>query len=121
MGHDPKPLAGRSILVVEDEPLIALGVHQAFRAAGADTFSASGTNAALRLVSPGLSAAVVDIRLGEEDCSQVCRQLSETGIPFVFYTGQARPEVMRRWPEAPLLTKLASQERIVEVVAGILR
>jgi CheY-like chemotaxis protein len=58
MRHDPKLLAGRSILVVEDEPLIAMGVHDAFRAAGADTFSASGTNDALQMMSPGLSAAV---------------------------------------------------------------
>jgi hypothetical protein len=28
---------------------------------------------------------------------------------------------MLKWPNAPVLTKLADKERIVEVVAGVLR
>jgi hypothetical protein len=51
----------------------------------------------------------------------VCERLSRDGIPFVFYTGDARAEVLLKWPGAPVLTKLANKERIVEVVAGVLR
>jgi|KBSSwiStaDraftv2_1062776.scaffolds.fasta_scaffold45168_3 CheY-like chemotaxis protein len=119
--HD-RPLSGRSILIVEDEPLIALEIHAAFNAAGASITSAADTQEALRMIDvPGLSAAVVDINLGRDDCSVVCERLSRNGIPFVFYTGDARPEIMLKWPNAPVLTKLADKERIVEVVAGVLR
>jgi len=115
-------LAGRSILIVEDEPLIALEVHAAFNAAGARVVSAANRKEALRMISlPGLSAAVVDMNLGENDCSDVCKRLSDSGIPFVFYTGDARADILQKWPDAPILTKLADKQRMVEVVAGVLR
>ena len=115
-------LAGRSILIVEDEPLIALEVHAAFNAAGASIVSAASKKEALRMISlPGLSAAVVDMNLGGSDCSDVCKRLSDSGIPFVFYTGDARADILQKWPDAPILTKLADKQRIVNVVAGILR
>ena len=115
-------LAGRSILVIEDEPVIALEINATLSAAGASIASATNTRDALRMLSlPDVSAAVVDITLGDEDCSAVCNHLSERGIPFVFYTAQARPDLMRRWPNAPVLTKLASTDRLVETVAGVLR
>ena len=115
-------LAGRSILVIEDEPVIALEVHATLSAAGARIASAANIREALRMISVSdVSAAIVDIRLGNEDCSAVCNHLSERGIPFVFYTGQARADLMRRWPKAPVLTKLASTDRVMETVAGMLR
>ena len=115
-------LAGRSILIVEDEPLIALEVHAAFNAAGASIISAADSKEALRMISlPDLSAAVVDINLGRGDCSDVCKRLAQRGIPFVFYTGHARAEILQKWPDAPILTELADKQRIVEVVAGVLR
>jgi hypothetical protein len=67
----------------------------------------------------GPSAAVVDINLGREDCSAVCKRLSESGIPFVFFTGDARPDIMLKWPNTPVLTKLASKRRIIAVLAGL--
>jgi len=115
-------LAGRSILIVEDEPLIALEVHSAFSAAGARISSASDAKEALRIINlPDLSAAVVDINLKDGDCSRVCQRLSERGIPFVFYTGDARPDILLKWRDVPVLTKLADKERIVQAVAGVLR
>ena len=115
-------LAGRSILIIEDEPLIALEVHAAFNAAGASIVSAANKKEALPMIGlPGLSAAVVDMSLGEDDCSDVCKRLSDSGVPFVFYTGDARADILQKWPDAPILTKLADKQRIVEVVAGVLR
>jgi hypothetical protein len=59
--HD-RPLSGRFILIIEDEPLIALEVHATFNAAGASITSAADTQDALRMIDvPGLSAAVVDM------------------------------------------------------------
>jgi len=115
-------LAGRSILIIEDEPLIALEIGAAFGAAGASIVSASDAGEALRMVSsPGLSAAVVDMSLGNEDCSAVCECLSDRGIPFIFFTGEARADILLRWPNAPILTKLADKQRVVETVAAVMR
>jgi hypothetical protein len=84
--------------------------------------SAANKKEALRIISlPGLSAAVVDMNLDGHDCSDVCKRLSDSGIPFVFYTGDARADILQKWPDTPILTKLADKQRIVEVVAGVLR
>jgi CheY-like chemotaxis protein len=114
-------LAGRSILIVEDEPLLALNVDEAFKA-GASIMSASNSREAAQLIGlPHLSAAVVDINLGEEDCSAVCELLSDKGVPFVFYIGNMRADILQKWPKAPVLTKLAKKDRIIEAVVDLLR
>jgi DNA-binding response OmpR family regulator len=115
-------LSGRTILIVEDEPLIVLEVQGAFNAAGARIISTAKISDALKLIdATELSAAVVDINLGGQDCGAVCERLAQRNVPFVLYTGMARPEVLLRWPEAPVLTKLVDTHKVVSVVAGILR
>ena len=57
-------LAGRSILIVEDEPLIALDIVAAFAKVGALAFNARTLTEALQMVEQvGLSAAVLDFGL----------------------------------------------------------
>jgi CheY-like chemotaxis protein len=111
---------GLSILVLEDEPLLALDLNDALCGAGARVYVAADEERALRAIEVlGTSAAVLDINLGRQDCSAVCERLSNGGIPFVFFTGEARPDIMRRWPDTPVLTKLASKQRIIGVLAGL--
>ena len=50
MSLPSRALFGRSVLIVEDEPLIALEVHAAFNAAGASITSAADTQKALRMI-----------------------------------------------------------------------
>ncbi len=55
-----RPLAGRVILIIEDEPL-ALNISDAFQDEGAKTITARTLAAALVAVEdPALSAAIVD-------------------------------------------------------------
>jgi hypothetical protein len=35
----------------------------------------------------------------------VCQRLAERGIPFVFYTGDAKADVVLQWPAAPILRR----------------
>ena len=83
-----RPLAGCSILVVEDEPLIALDVAQGLEAAGARVLVARRLADALKMADdPALTAAVLDHGLNEGDTSAVCEKLKERNIPFVLYSG----------------------------------
>jgi CheY-like chemotaxis protein len=114
------PLAGQSVLVLEDEVVLALELYSTFRDAGASVYVATNADTALRVIEAfGTSAAVLDINLGRKDCSAVCERLADNGIPFVFFTGEARPDIMLRWPNIPVLTKLASKQRIIGVLAGL--
>jgi DNA-binding NtrC family response regulator len=81
-------LAGRSILVVEDEPLIVLSIIHAFEAAGAQVKAARTLAEAKCLVErDGLSAAVLDFGLGDGDADELCDRLTERKIPFVLHSG----------------------------------
>jgi CheY-like chemotaxis protein len=113
-------LAGRTILIVEDEPLIALDVHNALTEAGAKVVSSATMPDAVKHVARGdFSAAVLDIHLHERDCEGVCNALHWRGVPFVFYTGYTDASVIRSWPDAPVLAKPASAERIVATLAKL--
>ena len=114
-------LAGRSILIVEDEPLIALDVEVALHDVGAKVLSASHLRDGLHLAEhPGLSAAVLDLRLGHNDCTAICRRLSKLRVPFMFYSGYRGAHVYELWPNAPVLSRPANADRIVEAVVGML-
>jgi len=81
-------LHGRSILIVDDEPLIALDIAQAFEDAGAEIVVTSTLHHALVLVEhDGLSAAVLDHALHDGDSSPLCQRLDERKLPFVIYSG----------------------------------
>lgn len=83
-----RPLFGRSILVVEDEPLIAMDVVRALEAAGAAVSEARTLLDALHKAEcPHLSAGVLDHGLKDGDSSQICDRLEERKIPFVVYSG----------------------------------
>ena len=81
-------LSGRSILIAEDEPLIAMDIAEAFKDAGATTVVTSTVHQALVLVEhDDLSAAVLDHALHDGDSSPLCQRLNERKLPFVVYSG----------------------------------
>ena len=81
-------LTGRSILVVEDEPLIAIDIANAFTQAGARVLTVRSLRDALTAVEDGaLSAAVLDHALGDGDSSQLCARLKQRNIPYVLHSG----------------------------------
>jgi DNA-binding response OmpR family regulator len=56
-----RPLAGRVILIIEDETLIAIDIKETFEEAGARVIIAPTAAAALMAIQePGLSGAIVD-------------------------------------------------------------
>jgi DNA-binding response OmpR family regulator len=83
-------LAGRSILLVEDEPLIALDIEQNFAKAGATVFSARTLGEAHHLVEQNsLSAAVLDFRLNDGDGHAPCAHLVAQEILEVYSRSRA--------------------------------
>ena len=81
-------LAGRSILVVEDQPLIVMDITQEFEPTGAALTTTNTLKHALILVEhDGLSGAILDHALPDGDSSQLCARLKERGIPFMMYSG----------------------------------
>lgn len=107
-------IAGRTILVVDDEPLILLDVAQALETAGATVLMASNIDAAMRHAEQAsLSGAVLDwVGTG------LCPRLSERGLPFLFYSGRPASE-FAGW-HAPVVEKPAKPEEIIMALERLL-
>ena len=81
-------LLGRSVLIVEDEPLIALDIALEFEKVGAFVLTAHSLAEATELVErDGLAAAVMDFGLGDGNAEALCARLNGRGIPFVLHSG----------------------------------
>ena len=81
-------LTGRSILIVEDEPLIVMDITQAFEGTGAELTTTNTLRHALILVEhDGLSGAILDHALGDGNSSLLYARLKERVIPFLIYSG----------------------------------
>lgn len=114
-------LAGRLILLVEDEPLIALDVEKALRGAGARVVTAGYLESGLyTTVHPNLAAAVVDLHLGDGSGTTICRELQRFGVPFVIHTGYPHMLTAAEWPGVAIISKPAPAEEIVSALAGML-
>jgi DNA-binding response OmpR family regulator len=115
------PFVGSSILIVEDEPLIALDVHAALSTVGASVIAATDLKDAEKLAKQAeISAAVLDINFGGPDCSAVCEVLSRRGVPFLFLTGYKNAPILQRWPQVSVLAKPAAHDQLVVAVAELL-
>ena len=114
-----RPLGGCSILVVEDEPLIAMDVVQGLEAAGAAVSVARTLKDALdKVEAPELSAAVLDHRLRDGDSSQICERLDAKNIPFVIYSGYTK--IDGACSEGKLVHKPVAPEELVTTVVNLL-
>ena len=109
------PLTGRSVLVVEDQLLIALDLEALLLEQGAAAVQLCGsTEDALRSIKlecPDL--AILDVNLGSTTSFPVAFELQRLGVSFIFATGYGR-EV--EWPpelaSVPLVVKPYRAETI---------
>jgi len=116
----PSPLQGRSLLIVEDEPLIAWDIECALAGTGAELTVTSVLDEALLLVErDGLSAAVLDHAIGVNNSSRLYDRLNERGIPFVIYSARDLPETDRRG--GAVVAKPALPGALLAAVENLLR
>lgn len=98
-------LAGKRILVVDDESLIAIMAEEILKELGAlPVGPASSVEEALALIEhPNFDAAMLDVNLNGKSSEGVARKLIEAGVPFVLVTGYGRVD----WPniDAQVLAK----------------
>ena len=83
------PLAGKSVLIIEDEALIAMGFESCLQDAGAVVKIANSIASAQSALEEGIpfDAAVVDLVVADGNASPLIEVLSERGIPVVITTG----------------------------------
>lgn len=112
-------LSGARVLLIEDEPLVALDLRAMLGDEGAEVVG-PGRNLTegLRLARhDGITAALLDVRIGNDTVAPIARLLAERGVPFAFYTGQPESDALRRdWPGAPVIAKPTPARQLVAAI-----
>jgi DNA-binding NtrC family response regulator len=112
-------LSGQSILIIEDQALIALDIQQALEDQGAKTTTVRTIAAALLAIEdPAISATIVDHALGDGDGSVLCQRLKDRGVPFITYSGHAN--LAGACAGARHLTKPTSEALLVSTLKDVL-
>ncbi len=108
-------LVGHTILVMEDEAIIALDLETALAQAGAKVTRATSTNAMEIAAQAPLSAAVLDLQPASGGNRALARLLKQKGVPFLFYSTHG-PEDVTTMRGAPVIFKPARSEEIVSAL-----
>ena len=112
-------LRGRSILVVEDEPLIGMHIRTALEEAGAFVTQTTTVRHALILIEhDGLAGAIMDHGLSDGNSMELCARLKARGIPYVSYSGY--DPVKGASPDAPHVSKPAPMDTLLSALEALL-
>lgn len=113
-------LAGRSILVVEDEMLVLMSIETALTDLGCTATTAGTIEAALNLLDgTGFDAAMLDVNLHGEQSYPVADELARKGIPFVFSTGYGHHDERPDFADHPVLRKPYQQDHLVAALSAL--
>jgi DNA-binding response OmpR family regulator len=115
-----KALAGRRVLIVEDEFLIALEIEITLEEVGAKPVLAGSIAQAEAALEGKIDAAVLDVRLPDGDSVPIARRLAERGAPFLFQSAHFGALDLPPGIDAPLLTKPIAPGRILSELAILL-
>lgn len=116
-------MSGPSILVVEDEPLIAMMLEDFFDSLGYRLVaSCDGVEDALKQVQEGgFDAALLDVNLRDGETSwPVADALSDSGRPFVIATGGSSESLPERHASVPVLSKPYTLDGVKEAFDSLL-
>ena len=99
-------LAGLRILMVEDEPIIAMALEELLEDEGArPTVAGSLEQANEALAGQEFDAAILDINIHGQKSYPVARVLMERGVPFVFASGYGDTLNPDEFAQVPAVTK----------------
>lgn len=115
-------LAGRRILLAEDEYLIALELRQELEQNGAEilgpTASIDETLCLLYTVDSA-DVAILDLDLGGEMAYPVADAFRERHIPFIFISGFGRNGIRNDYADIPLLHKPIVMHRLHDFLGSL--
>ncbi len=117
-------LGGARILVVENEPLIAMEMVQTIEEAGGIVAaSVRSQHEALTLAEyADVHAALLDVRLSDGTAFDVASRLAARGIPFLFCTADSEDRArFSDWPEVPVVIRPHRPEVIINALSQLLR
>jgi DNA-binding NtrC family response regulator len=117
-------IAGLQVLLVEDEPLIALDIEMALEDANALVHGPAPSVAIAHSLLDDdwpIDVAILDVNLQDSEVYPVAERLQRAGVPFVFHTGHAsRSELLQRFPGCIVCRKPVSTDTLLEALEDLI-
>jgi CheY-like chemotaxis protein len=115
---DSSPELYQDVLIVEDDPIIALGFEDTLLSLGVAVVRAAASVAtALRMIADRApDFALLDVGLVGEKSVAVAERLAALGIPFAFATGYGADRVPPAFADRPRLPKPCTTDALEAVL-----
>ena len=119
----PMRLAGRRLLIVEDEALVAMMLEDMLATLGCVVVdvAASVSRGLAAVEQSQLDAAVLDINLGAEKVYPVAERLAAGGVPFIFATAYGVAGIAPDFARVPALAKPFGAAALEAALVSVLR
>jgi CheY-like chemotaxis protein len=117
------PLEGRTILVVEDESLVAMLLETILEDMGCATLGPISTvEEALSVVGDGqaFDGALLDVNVAGKEVFPVAQALKERGVPFVFSTGYGEGGLPPEWRGQATIQKPFTEDAVRQALMDAL-
>lgn len=110
------------ILIVEDEPILAMVLKQVLHEAGFEIGGATGNLAkALSIVESGIcDAAVLDANLAGVSAAPIADALAARGLPFLVLSGYSPEQQPAALRAGRYLQKPAHPDQVIKILNQIL-
>ncbi len=112
-------LEGRTILVVEDESLVAMLLETILEDMGCTPLGPVSTvEEALKVVAGDapFDGALLDVNVAGKEVFPVAAALKERGVPFVFSTGYGEGGLPEEWRGQPTLQKPFTEDAVQQAL-----
>lgn len=111
-------LAGRRILIVEDDPFIALALEETLTELGLVVVGSARNVSSALLMAGGqqLDVALLDVNIDPETIDPVADLLAERECPFIFTTGYGRAGLPEAHACRPIVEKPFYVDELVQAL-----
>ncbi|ACK52206.1 response regulator receiver protein [Methylocella silvestris BL2] len=111
----------KRILIVEDEPFVALSLVDTLSELGFDIAACvADVRGALEVIRrEHLDGALLDVRLGSERIDPVAEMLDQRACPFIFTTGLGQADIPPEYANRAILQKPFGTAALVSMLDSV--
>ena len=108
-----------TVLVVEDEFIIALDLSETVRDLGyrVEGPFADKENAFIAIDQEMPDCAILDVQTADGEVYPLADALADAGVPIIFHSGHVAPtEITERYPQAQACAKPCPPDRLINMI-----
>jgi len=115
---DKQSLAGKRVIIIEDEPLVAMDLESCLAAAGCEVVGSAGTvrDAKTLCAEAACDAALIDVNIAGQPVDELAATLTKRNIPFAFVTGYGREALPQGFRDALVVGKPFDETALIATV-----